>query len=157
MANEESITITETDAEGNETTIEITTSRVEGSELGDDGGSLVEEVVEALFDVEIGESDDAVDPDDDGTYSGEALDESGGEIGPDADLTSEGYVGYTELDAKAEFDQAEQLSYGETAEETQDAYDADDQAYELAESEAYEADADYEAGADFDPGMDFSE
>lgn len=61
MANEESITITETDAEGNETTIEITTSKADDLSAEEDGESLVEEVVEALFDVEIGDSEDPSD------------------------------------------------------------------------------------------------
>ncbi|MCO6510849.1 MAG: hypothetical protein J5I65_08650 [Aridibacter famidurans] len=61
MANEESITITETDAEGNETTIEITTTKADDLSADGDGESLVEEVVEALFDVEIGDSEDSSD------------------------------------------------------------------------------------------------
>ena len=50
MATEESVTITETAPDGTETTIEITTTKADDSI---DGESLVEEVVEALFDVEI--------------------------------------------------------------------------------------------------------
>jgi hypothetical protein len=47
----ESTTITETAADGTETTVEITTTKSDESSLiGDDGQSLVEEVIEAIFD-----------------------------------------------------------------------------------------------------------
>jgi hypothetical protein len=55
MATEESVTITETAPDGTETTIEITTTKGDDSLVNEDGDSLVEEVIEALFDVEIGE------------------------------------------------------------------------------------------------------
>ncbi|MEZ5426782.1 MAG: hypothetical protein R2747_10980 [Pyrinomonadaceae bacterium] len=57
MVNEESVTITETAPDGTETTIEITTSKSDDSGSNQNEESLVEEVVEALLDVEIDDDD----------------------------------------------------------------------------------------------------
>lgn len=57
MTTEESVTITQTEPDGTVTTIEVTQTKPE--DVGEGGESIIEEIVEALFDV----SDDApVDP-----------------------------------------------------------------------------------------------
>ncbi len=57
MTTEESVTITQTEPDGTVTTIEVTQTKPE--DIGEGGESIIEEIVEALFDV----SDDApVDP-----------------------------------------------------------------------------------------------
>ena len=57
MATEENVIITETAPDGTETTIEITTTKADDASLSDEK-SLVEEVVEALFDTDTNDETD---------------------------------------------------------------------------------------------------
>ena len=50
MTTEETVTITETAPDGTETMIEITTSRTDETLTGETGESVVEEIIEAVFD-----------------------------------------------------------------------------------------------------------
>ncbi|REJ77969.1 MAG: hypothetical protein DWQ47_16580 [Acidobacteria bacterium] len=178
MANEESITITEKDAEGNETTIEITTSKADDIDLDGDGEaeSLVEEVVEALFDVEIGDSEGSSDhsvdepaefdsssedpaaPDleaaafDSGTYDLDSLgiDAEVPDAGQGSETAFAESTGYSELDAQAEMEEMEQNMHGESAREAQEAADAfvEEGDYEAAAQAREVAEAEAAAAGD---------
>lgn len=164
MANEETMTIIETAPDGTETVIEITTTQ--NDEREDDGESLIEEVVEALFDVEIGDEENDLEFDENtgGEYEAEAADFNVGDAVFDPDMLSTGAPATTAAD-NAAFDADDADSAAETAGREAHAQAATDaqaaadefvgagdyaaaaEAREAAENEAWEAGDDSMLGA----------
>jgi len=164
MPNEQTMTITETAPDGTETTVEITTTKPDDTALGEDK-SLVEEVIEAIFDTDdVADETIPTDTAEPAIYELTPTDEElstdsvefnlGSDSFPSIDIppaseTIDAAAVESESDtSEADLAAAEQQAHLDAAKEAQTAadefvaqgdYSAAEQARETAENEAWEA------------------